>query len=235
MTSELIEKIIDWLTEYKEKTDCKGVVLGVSGGKDSTVVAMLAKKVWGDKVFGVLMPNKVQADIGDALDVVNGLNMEHTVVNIGDAVKAINEAIPMDVSGKAMTNIPPRVRMTVLYSIAQTLGYRVIGTGNRSEAFIGWTTKWGDSAYDLNPIYHLTCGEVIEIGKALAMDLGLRETLICKAPADGLTGKSDEDNFGFTYAELDAAVKGECEISEKISELHKASEHKRVMPYTMLS
>ena len=179
-----LKEILDWLEQYKETTRCRGVVLGISGGKDSTVVAMLAKKVWGDNVFGILMPNGKQKDIDDALDIVKTLGIEHRVVNIETVYNSLLHVIENRieethlgrdfvancprVTGKAKTNIPPRIRMTTLYAVAQTLGYRVIGTGKASEAYIGWTTKWGDSAYDFNPIAHLTCTEVMALGDLLS-------------------------------------------------------------------
>jgi NAD+ synthase len=127
--------------------------------------------------------------------------------------------------------------MTTLYAIAQSTGYRVIGTGNASEAFIGWTTKWGDSAYDLNPIYHLTCTEVVEIGKVLAEEFGLNPKYVEKSPSDGLTGRTDEDNFGFTYEQLDRVIKGDCmverDVQDKIQKMWMSSRHKTRMPYTM--
>ena len=239
---EKIDRIVDWLTDYRDNTKCKGVVLGISGGKDSTVVAMLAKKVWGDNVVGVMMPNGNQADLDDSMRICNELGLRCSIVNIGDAVgsvvKNINESAGCGyVSQKAMTNIPPRIRMTILYAIAQSIGYRVIGTGNASEAFIGWTTKWGDSAYDLNPIYHLTCTEVIEIGKELAKEFGLNQKYVEKAPSDGLTGQTDEDNFGFTYEQLDRVIQGDCEVDrnvqDKVKALWMSSRHKTRMPYTM--
>ena len=152
----------------------------------------------------------------------------------GQLIHTINSSVPFtNVSQKAITNIPPRVRMATLYAIAQSLGYRVIGTGNASEAYIGWTTKWGDSAYDLNPIYHLTCSEVVEIGKELAAEFGLDQKYVTKSPSDGLTGMTDEDNFGFTYEYLDGVIRGEVESTEAISLLHAMSAHKRAMPYTL--
>jgi NAD+ synthase len=206
-------------------------VLGISGGKDSTVVAMLAKKVWGNNVVGVLMPNGAQKDISDSFAIVNTLNIDYRVCDISAAYNAITAlTTPSD---KACTNIPPRLRMTVLYAIAQTLGYRVIGTGNASEAYVGWTTKWGDSAYDFNPIANLTCTEVMEVGKALAAEFGLPEKYVVKTPSDGLSGKSDEDNFGFTYDTLDFYIRGggiNADIAEKIDQMHKITEHKRNMP-----
>ncbi len=249
-----LKEILDWLEQYKETTRCRGVVLGISGGKDSTVVAMLAKKVWGDNVFGVMMPNGKQKDIDDALDIVNTLNIEHRIVNIETVYNALLHVIenrieetPIGrdfvtncprVTDKAKTNIPPRIRMTTLYAIAQTLGYRVIGTGNASEAYIGWTTKWGDSAYDFNPIAHLTCTEVMALGDLLADEFGLNKKYVTKTPSDGLCGKTDEDSFGFTYATLDGYISGstsntDYETALKIEQMHQASEHKRNMPATL--
>ena len=168
------QKIINWLNEYKETTNCKGVVLGISGGKDSTVVAMLSKLVFGDEVFGVIMPNGIQKDIDDAIKVCETLYINYRIVNINDAYKGLLDSIEycpglasLEITDKAKTNIPPRLRMTTLYAIAQTLGYRVIGTGNASERYIGWCTKFGDMACDLNPIAHLTCKEVIKLGLQL--------------------------------------------------------------------
>lgn len=235
---EKLTKILSWLEDYKNATNCKGVVVGISGGKDSTVVAMLAKKVWGDNVVGVMMPDGGQVDLDDSVAICNTLKIQSALVNIGaitgQLIHTVNSSVPFtNVSQKAITNIPPRIRMTVLYAIAQSLGYRVIGTGNASEAFIGWTTKHGDSAYDLNPIYHLTCGEVIGVGLILAKEFNLDEKYIVKKPADGLTGKSDEDNFGFTYEYLDRVVKGEVECNDAIRILHAMSAHKRAMPYTL--
>ena len=240
MASKLTNQIIKWLEEYRDNTQCRGVVLGVSGGKDSTTVAMLAKKVWGDNVVGIMMPDGGQVDLDDSVAICSSLNLRHALVNIGGAVTqilhSINASVPfVDVNQKAITNIPPRVRMTTLYAIAQTLGYRVIGTGNASEAYIGWTTKWGDSAYDLNPIAGLTCGEVVEVGLDLAKDFGLDAKYIVKKPSDGLTGMSDEDNFGFTYSELDGFINGvlpeSAEVGKKIIAMHTATEHKRCLPY----
>ena len=197
--------VIDWLKNFKQKNNVKGVVLGLSGGKDSTTVAMLSKKVWGDNVLAVLMPNGEQKDISDSLDIAQTLGLNYKIINIGNIYNEIvNLTEPTE---KSKTNIPPRVRMTVLYAIAQNLGYLVIGTGNLSESFIGWTTKFGDSACDFNPIGNCTCSEVIAIGKELAEVYGLPLKYIEKTPADGLTGKSDEDNFGFTYKEVDEYIR----------------------------
>lgn len=249
------DRVINWLKDYKEKTNCKGVVIGISGGKDSTVVAMLAKKVWGKDVFGIVMPNGVQSDIDDAINVCKKLKIKHRVVNLETVYNSLlfnieTKVAKSDITGekeflhncpkiskKAKTNIAPRLRMTVLYAVAQTLGYRVIGTGNASERYIGWFTKYGDGGCDLNPLAHIRCTEVIELGLALCEEFGLPKELIKKKPADGLTGKSDEDNFGFTYKQLDDYMEehtsGNDEVDSKIEQLHKYSEHKIRMPYTV--
>lgn len=237
MATKLMTDVIKWLENYRDTTGCRGVVLGISGGKDSTTVAMLAKKVWGENVYGVMMPNGKQKDIKDSQKVCESLGIEHTVINIEHAYGHLTTIIPWNtkvgVSSKAATNIPPRIRMIILYAIAQTFGYRVIGTGNASEAYIGWTTKWGDGAYDLNPIGNLTCTEVISLGLELAQEFGLDESLIVKPPADGLTGMSDEENFGFTYGTLDSYIRGaDIPMADKaaIDAMHRASAHKRELP-----
>lgn len=255
---EKLENSLITLENYKRDTKCKGVVLGLSGGKDSTVVAMLAKKVFGDNVLALLMPNGKQKDISDSILIAETLNLNYNVINLettyNNLLLNIENKLVETVRGKdwvdncpkitdkAKTNIPPRLRMTTLYAVAQTLGYRVIGTGNASEAYIGWCTKWGDCAYDVNPIGKLTCTEVIEIGKLLAKEFGLDEKYITKTPSDGLCGMSDEDNFGFTYAQLDHVVKCReygvrintsivsSDIVNKIEDMHDSSSHKRRMP-----
>lgn len=231
-------RLTEGLKKYKAETSCKGVVLGISGGKDSTAVAMLLKKVWGDNVVGVIMPNGDQKDLSDCLEIVKTLNLKNYVINIKDTVDSIITSSPVKLTDKAKSNIPPRVRMTTLYSIAQTLGYQVAGTGNLSERYIGWTTKWGDSAYDFNPIGKITCSMVVELGKQLCKEFGLDEKYVLKTPADGLTGKTDEENFGFTYQKLDKALiwgymtetPEDVEALVKIKKMHKESEHKRKMP-----
>lgn len=224
--------ILNWLSNRRYSEGCKGVVLGLSGGKDSTVVAMLAKKIWGNNVVAVMMPNGEQADIDDSIEIAKQLNLKTMTVNIGDTfmslVNDIEFSDDIKVTSKAKTNIAPRIRMTVLYAIAQTLGYQVIGTGNYSERYLGFFTKFGDGGCDFNPIYNLTCMEVVEIGKVLAKDFGLPEKYIVKAPGDGLTGKTDEDNFGFTYEELEEFFLGRTTPNmQKIKAMHDASEHKR--------
>lgn len=229
------QKIIDWLNEYKETTNARGVVLGISGGKDSTVVAMLSKLVFGDNVLGVIMPNGVQSDIDDAITVCEILNIDYKIINIKRTYDSLLGDMPVTISDKAKTNIAPRLRMTTLYAVGQTLGYRVIGTGNASERYIGWCTKFGDMGCDLNPIAHLTCHEVIDLGLSLCDEFNIPTELILKKPADGLTNMTDEENFGFTYAELDNFIKtgtsGNIEKDYKIDRLHFFSQHKIQLPY----
>ena len=256
-TGKTLNQITEWLTKYKEKTNCKGVVLGLSGGKDSTVVAMLAKMIWGDNVIALLMPQGKQKDISDSLAIARTLNLNYRVVNIETIVNSLKHVVELRVdkndngeddyfencppiSEKAKTNIPPRIRMTVLYAVAQSMGYRVIGTGNLSESYIGWTTKWGDNACDFNPLAFLTCTQVVEVGKYLASKFGLDEKYIIKTPSDGLCGKTDEESFGFTYKQLDEWIlKGnqvnryDSDVIIQIEKMHALSEHKRSMPLTI--
>lgn len=227
-----IKRIIEWLTMLKN-SGCKGVVLGLSGGKDSTIVAMLAVKVWGkNNVHGLIMPNMNWDDVDDAMSIAKTLGIEYTIQPIKSAYNAVVDNFC--VSKQAATNIAPRLRMTALYAYAQTHGFLVIGTGNRSERYIGWCTKHGDMACDFNPIAHLTCGQVIEIGLALADDFDLDNKYIVKTPADGLTGASDEDNFGFTYEQLDNYIlkgtSGSKKVDKKISHMHDITAHKLQMP-----
>ena len=226
-----IKRIVEWLVTFK-KNGCKGVVLGLSGGKDSTVVAMLAKLVWGDNVFGLIMPNQSWDDVEDAMSIARTLGIDYTIQPIKSAYYAVVDNFY--VSEQAATNIAPRLRMTALYAYAQTHGLRVIGTGNRSERYIGWCTKFGDMGCDMNPIAHLTCGQVIEIGLVLAKRFNLNQRFINRTPADGLTGKSDEDNFGFTYEQLDNYIlngtSDSKKVDKKIAEMHNATLHKLLMP-----
>jgi NAD+ synthase len=234
-TYYIYEEVISWLQTRKD-SGCRGVVLGLSGGKDSTVVAMLAVKVWGkENVHGLIMPNRNWDDVDDARTVAKTLGITYTIQSIKNAYSSIGDNFY--VSPQAATNIAPRLRMTTLYAYAQTHGFWVIGTGNRSERYIGWCTKFGDMGCDFNPIAHLTCGEVINLGLVLAEQFGLDPRLITRPPADGLTGKTDEDNFGFTYEQLDTYIltgtSGNEEIDEKIDKMHKAAIHKLIMPATI--
>lgn len=215
ITKELKDQIVQQIRNWWEVNGGVGpAVIGISGGKDSSVVAALCVEALGrDKVFGVMIPNGTQKDIADSQKLCKHLKIENTTINIGPITNEMNILIhtmngdmvikkskfkPICDSSRYITNIPSRVRMTMLYAVAQNLGGRVIGTGNASEGYVGWTTLWGDSAADFNPIKNLFVDEVVELGKLLK----LPKELVEKAPSDGLTDKTDEDNLGFTYADV---------------------------------
>ncbi len=198
---------VQWIVDFFEKNG-KGcnAVLGISGGKDSSVVAALCVEALGkDRVIGVLMPNGDQHDIDCAYALVNHLGIKHYVVNIKDAVDGLKNAIPseLSLSFQSTSNIPPRIRMATVYAISQSCNGRVANTCNLSEDYVGYSTRYGDSVGDFSPLSRLTVQEVKEIGYLL----GLPRELVDKTPIDGLCGKTDEDNLGFTYAELDRYIR----------------------------
>ncbi len=196
---------IEWIRGWFEKNgpDCNAVI-GISGVKDSSVVAALCVEALGrDRVFGVLMPQDVQNDIDSAHLLCRHLGIKNTIVNIGDAValikKNVADSLQRPLSDQSVINLPPRIRMSVLYAVSQSLNGRVANTCNLSEDWVGYSTRYGDSAGDFAPIASFTVQEVKQIGAYLKLPTELVE----KIPADGLTQKSDEDNLGFTYAVLD--------------------------------
>lgn len=206
---------IEWIREFFEENG-KGcnAVLGISGGKDSSVVAALLVEALGkDRVIGVLMPNGEQADIDMAKLLVNHLGIKYYVVNIKEAYEGIINAFPeeLNMSNQTKINLAPRLRMSTVYAVSQSVNGRVANTCNLSEDWVGYSTRYGDSVGDFSPCSHFTVQEVKEIGRML----GLPEVLIEKAPSDGLCGKTDEDNLGFTYAVLDRYIRtGEIEDEE---------------------
>lgn len=196
---------VEWIREFFKGTDCNAVI-GISGGKDSSVAAALCVEALGkERVIGVLMPQGEQHDIDMAYLLVNTLGIKHYVVNIKDAVDAIIANMPkdMELSVQSRTNLPPRIRMTTLYAVSQSNNGRVCNTCNLSEDWVGYSTRYGDSVGDFSPMSHLTVTEVKEIGYLL----GLPKELVDKTPIDGLCGKTDEENLGFTYAELDVYIR----------------------------
>ena len=205
---------VAWIRSFFEESGkgCNAIV-GISGGKDSSIVAALCVEALGkDRVIGVLMPCGVQQDIEMAELLVRHLDIKHYVINIKDTVNAISNAMPFDLSVQSVTNIPPRVRMTVLYAVAQSHNGRVANTCNLSEDWVGYSTRYGDSVGDFSPCSFLTVQEMKAIGRVL----GLPDILVDKVPIDGLCGKSDEENLGFTYAELDRYIRtGEIEDLQK--------------------
>lgn len=196
---------VAWIRDFFEKNgkDCNAVV-GISGGKDSSVVAALCVEALGkDRVIGVLMPCGEQSDIDMAQLLVDTLGIRRYIINIKDAVEGLTKAIPFDLSDQSRVNLPPRIRMSTLYAVSQSHNGRVANTCNLSEDWVGYSTRYGDSVGDFSPCSHLTVQEVKAIGRLL----GLPAVLIDKAPSDGLCGKTDEDNLGFTYAELDRYIR----------------------------
>ena len=217
----LVLWIRDWFDENGPGCNC---VCGISGGKDSSVVAALCVEALGpDRVIGVMMPQGGQKDIDMSHKLVRHLGIRHMVVDINDAYCAvINDIIDgmynqrqyfpeFRISNQTKTNLPPRIRMATLYAIAQTLNGRVSNNCNLSEDWVGYSTRWGDAAGDFAPLANLTVTEV----KAIGYELGLPVDLIEKVPSDGLCGKTDEDNLGFSYEVLDRYIReGICEDKE---------------------
>ena len=224
---------VQWIRDFFEENGpgCNAVV-GISGGKDSSVVAALCVEALGrDRVIGVLMPNGEQHDIDMAKLLVSHLGIRNYIVNIKDAVDGLTGAIPFGLSEQARQNLPPRIRMSTLYAVSQSNNGRVANTCNLSEDWVGYATRYGDGAGDFSPLSHLTVQEVKAIGRVL----GLPDVLVDKVPIDGLCGKTDEDNLGFTYAELDRYIReGVIEDQakkEKIDRMHRANAFKiRLMP-----
>ncbi len=219
---------VAWIRQFFEENGpgCNAV-LGISGGKDSSVVAALCAEALGrERVIGVLMPNGEQADIDMAYRLVEHLGIRHYVVNIAGAMEGLIPAIPLELTPQARTNLPPRIRMATVYAVSQCCNGRVANTCNLSEDWVGYSTRYGDAAGDFSPLAHLTVQEVKTIGHAL----GLPQELVEKAPSDGLCGKTDEDNLGFTYAELDRYIRtGVIEDPAKkarIDHLHRINQFK---------
>ena len=207
---------VQWIRDFFEANG-KGcnAVLGISGGKDSSVAAALCVEALGkDRVIGVLMPQGEQHDIDKAFMLVDHLEIKHYVINIKSAVDAILENLPneLEITAQSKQNLPPRIRMSTLYAVSQSCNGRVCNTCNLSEDWVGYSTRYGDSVGDFSPMSKLTVDEVKKIGYAL----GLPKELVDKVPIDGLCGKSDEDNLGFTYAELDKYIRtGEIDDENK--------------------
>ncbi len=209
------KQCVQWIRNFFEENG-KGcnAVLGISGGKDSSIAAALCVEALGkDRVIGVLMPQGVQHDIDMAYLLVHHLGIRHYEINIKDAVDSILRAMPADleITTLSKTNLPPRVRMATVYAVSQSSNGRVCNTCNLSEDWVGYSTRYGDSVGDFSPLSYLTVTELKEIGHLL----GLPAELVEKTPIDGLCGKTDEENLGFTYAELDVYIRT-GEISDPV-------------------
>ncbi len=223
------------------------VVLGISGGKDSTVTAALCARALGkENVFGVMLPDGEQKDISDSRRVCQALGIQQRTINIGPMHKALAAAtdqqemtagpdeFPVPYSRQSDINVAPRLRMTVLRYIGQAIGARLAGTGNLSECVVGYCTKDGDTSCDFSVLGGLTSIEVVQMGLAMPE---LPRELVEKTPADGLTGRSDEENLGVTYRDIHLYIRqGTCgnpETDEKIRRKEAANMHKRRTPLVL--
>lgn len=231
----LADGIVEWIQDwFRQNGDGCKAVIGISGGKDSSVVAALCVKALGkDRVVGVLMPNVHQPDIDCSYELVKHLGIQHYTVPITSATAHLQSTIlhtGIEISTQAAINLPARIRMATLYAVSQSIGGRVANTCNLSEDWIGYSTRWGDSVGDFAPIADLTCSEVIQVGEYL----GLPDRLIHKVPSDGLTDHTDEEAFGFSYGVLDTYIRtGVCEddaVRRKIDELQSKNSFKLSMP-----
>ena len=224
---------VGWIRSFFEENgaDCNAIV-GISGGKDSSTVAALSVEALGvGRVIGVLMPCGVQSDIDAAKKLVAHLGIRHYVVNIRDAVDGLSANLPFELSRQSRINLPARIRMATLYAVAQSHNGRVANTCNLSEDWVGYATRYGDGAGDFSPLSRLTVSEVKAIGRVL----GLPTDLVEKVPVDGLSGKTDEENLGFTYNELDRYIRtgriDDGETKARIDRLHETNLFKlRPMP-----
>lgn len=233
------EECIKWIQNWFQSNGPDHLaVVGISGGIDSAVVAALCVEALGrDRVVGVLLPNRQQKDIQDAETIVKYLKIKSYTFNIKYPVNDIKSLLveqDCPLSEQAITNLPARVRMVMLYAVAQSIKGHVINTCNMSETYVGYDTLWGDSTGAMSPLAYLTKTEVREIAYYLNKPkYKIPSYIISKAPQDGLCGKTDEVSFGFTYKVLDNYLRtGICEdkeVQEKIDSMHKASQFKRDM------
>lgn len=229
------EKAILWIKDFVKECGANGVVVGNSGGKDSaTVIAMATKALGKENVLAVAMPCfSIKEDLEDANLVAQKFGVNAITADLSSSYTELENTITdacniLVLKEESKINIKPRMRMTILYAIAQNLNYLVIGTGNLCERMVGYTTKWGDSASDFNPLANFTAQEVLEIGKYL----GVPDKIINKAPSDGLSGKSDEEKMGITYKQISEYIetgKTDVEVMEKIKKMNKNSKHKRML------
>lgn len=228
-TQCVMQACINWIKDYFTTTNGSIAIVGISGGKDSTVTAAILSKALGnDSVIGILMPNGIQKDIEYSYKVCKELGIKSRILNVNPMydylLKEVQSFNEIDV--RFVSNTPARLRMVTLYAIASNIkGARVVNTCNLSESVVGWETYGGDGFGDFSPIGLLTKTEVCSIGHAL----DLSSDLVDKIPDDGMCGMSDEDKFGFTYNELDMMIRHEgyqAANFEKICKMNKNSHFK---------
>lgn len=230
------DHIVEWIRDYFKMTGGKTAILGISGGADSTVAArFLTESLGPENVIGVFMPCGYQPDIQDAYDAAAAAGITRTYeIDIGETNAHMAKIIPgFANSEQAKLNLRPRLRMATLYAVAQSVDEngqpnngRVCCTGNRCESIVGYCTLWGDLAGDFAPLAILTKREVCELGKFM----GLPDRLVFKAPSDGLTGKTDEESLGITYAQIEDYLANkplEPEVAKKITEMAGRNQFKR--------
>lgn len=225
---EYINKIINWIKEQVNITNAKGVIVGISGGIDSALVACLAKKAFPNNSLGVLMPiNKTRKfDLDDGLELVKKIEMEYKIIDLYDEFHSMIDKTKIE-SNLSKGNLQARLRMSTLYAIAQEKQYLVLGTDNKAEYYLGYFTKWGDGACDLLPIVHLYKSEVFDYAKKL----GVPDSIINKKPSAGLwDGQTDEDELGFTYNDFenyDKKLLKDENLIKKIENQIRKTNHKR--------
>lgn len=228
--THIIDEIKNYFIENGDKNT--KAIIGISGGKDSTIAAALLVRALGaDRVIGVLMPDGTQSDIADSIRVCKLLDIKNRTIDIGPITYVFAAQLGHAYGKSAVaTNTPARIRMAMLYAVAADVGGRVINTGNASELYVGYTTKYGDLAGDFAIFKNYYVRDVLAIGDALEE---LPAELVHKAPGDGMSGKTDEDNMGFTYEQLDAylidCITPEYAILRNIEERHTRNVHKNAV------
>ncbi len=239
----MTEEIVAWLREYKAGTGQAGFVVGLSGGIDSAVVAQLIARACPEHSLGVIMPaGNLPIDAEHGILSAQAANLPYVTVDLTEERQRLTDSVAAALSSQGLGaeeprmvqgNIGARLRMTTLYAVGNSLNYLVVGTDNLAESYTGYFTKYGDGGVDIQPISHLTKGEVY----AMAQYLGVPKAIIDRAPSAGFFhNQTDEAELGVAYEEIDAYLQGENISGEKrriIEELHEKSQHKRHMPPTV--